>query len=91
MKKDFISMTLAFFATQAAYSAPLSSVQPAPVKGVQAAKGDATCKSDWTINSKGKDSVSFVVGGFVGISKYNKNGYIKACKDGTLPSVKPTN
>ncbi|MDP3533644.1 MAG: hypothetical protein Q8S31_10210 [Alphaproteobacteria bacterium] len=89
MKKVFIAMTLSFFATQAAYSAPLSSVQPAPVKGVQAAKDDATCKSDWTINSKGKDYVKFAVGGFVGVRSFTKDNYIKACKEGTLPATKP--
>lgn len=83
MKKSLFVLTLALFATQAAYcGAP-----PAPVKGVQPAKDDATCQINWEMDSKGKDSVKFVVGGFVGIRTFNKNDYINACKAGTLPAV----
>jgi hypothetical protein len=94
MKKIVFTLIVAFSATQAVYSNPTlnkfsgTSIQPL-IAGQLPAKKEETCQNMWKTDSKGKDTIKFVVGGFVGIRNYNKTGYIKACTEGTLPNTKP--
>ncbi|MDP1724904.1 MAG: hypothetical protein Q8L85_09420 [Alphaproteobacteria bacterium] len=85
MKKTFIAMTLALFATHAAYSASILAVDPVPpADGYQAAKNSEICSQDWTTNSKGNTSVLFDDGkGYK--RSFKKMEYIEACKKGKLP------
>lgn len=94
MKKAIFSLIIAFSSTQAAYSNPTlnkfnsTSIHPLTTKQLPPKK-EQTCQNMWKTDSKGKDTVKFVVGGFIGIRNYNKTGYMKACTEGTLPNNKP--
>lgn len=95
MNKYFFILIISLFSFQSVYSNVIikpynkTSIEQKQTEK-QPAKDTKTCLNMWKADSKGKDNVKFMIGGFEGLIKYNKNGYLIACKEGTLPALKPT-